>query len=215
MKKVLEYLLTNKLAQIPRRGNKEMKSIMINDKKFRFNKDKLISKVLQKKLVSIKNTNEYRSYPLNKAKDTLSDGRVRNLLTKHAIRNKFREKDAKSAFKNYANSITLENKHFEGERGLEMIAHQKNKLRDFLRNNRNMKLNIRAEGLFKKQNVEEDEEEVVVETEQSCHLPATRYNISNEEELIDALEDSTKQILLEIQDLEGTKPNLNFEKYYL
>ena len=33
MKKVLEYLLTNKLAQIPRRGNKEMKSIVIDDKK--------------------------------------------------------------------------------------------------------------------------------------------------------------------------------------
>ena len=117
MKKVLEYLLTNTLAQIPKRGNKEMKSIMIDNRRFRFNKDKPISKVLQKKLVSVKNTNEYRSYALNKAKDTLSDGRVRNLLTKHAIRNKFREKDAKSAFKNYANSITLENKHFEGERG--------------------------------------------------------------------------------------------------
>ena len=74
-----------------------------------------------------------------------------------------------------------------------------------------MKLNIRAEGLFKKQNVEEDEEEVV-ETEQSYHLPATRYNISNEEELTDALEDSTKQILLKLQDLEGTKSNLNFQK---
>ena len=131
MKKVLEYLLTDKLAQIPRRENKEMKSIVIDDKKIRFNKDKPKSKVLQKKLVSIKNTNEYRSYALNKTKDTLSDGRVRNLLTKHAVRNTFREKNAKSAFKNYANNITLENKHFEGERGLEMIANQKNKLRDF------------------------------------------------------------------------------------
>ena len=93
MKKVLEYLLTNTLAQIPKRGNKEMKSTMIDNRRFRFNKDKPISKVLQKKLVSVKNTNEYRSYALNKAKDTLSDGRVRNLLTKHAIRNKFREKD--------------------------------------------------------------------------------------------------------------------------
>ena len=69
-----------------------------------------------------------------------------------------------------------------------------------------MKLNIRAEGLFKKQNIEENEEEVV-ETDQSYHLPATRYNISNEEESTDALEDSTKQILLKIQDLEGTKSN--------
>ena len=120
----------------------------------------------------------------------MSDGRIRNLLTKHAIRKKIREKDAKSAFKNYANSTTLENKHFEGERGLDMIAHQKNKVRYFLRNNRNMKLNIRAEGLFKKQNIEENEEEVVG-TEQSYHLPATKYNINIEEELIDALEDST------------------------
>ena len=35
MKKNLEYFLTNKLAQIPRRGNKEMKSIMIDDKKIK------------------------------------------------------------------------------------------------------------------------------------------------------------------------------------
>ena len=131
MKKVLEYLLKNNLAHIPRKGNKEKKSIIIDDKKFRLNKDKPISKVLQKKLLSVKNTNEYRSYALNKAKDAFNDGRVRNLLTKHAVRNKFREKDVKSAFKNYANSVTLENKHFEGERGLEMIAHQKNKLKDF------------------------------------------------------------------------------------
>ena len=110
-----------------------MKSIMIDNRRFRFNKYKPISKVLQKKLVSVKNTNEYGSYALNKAKDTLSDGRVRNLLTKHAIRNKFREKDAKSAFKNYANSITLENKHFEGERGLEMIAHSEKQVERFFK----------------------------------------------------------------------------------
>ena len=148
MKKVLEYLLKNNLAEIPKRGKQEMKSIVIDDRKFRLNKDKPISKVLQKKLLSVKNTNEYRSYALNKAKDAFNDGRVINLLTKHTVRNKFREKDVKSAFKNYANSVTLENKHFEGERGLEMIAHQKNKLNDFLRNNRNMKLNIRAEVFF-------------------------------------------------------------------
>ena len=32
MKKVLKYLLTNTLAQIPKRGNKEMKSIMIDNR---------------------------------------------------------------------------------------------------------------------------------------------------------------------------------------
>ena len=95
-----------------------------------------------------------------------------------------------------------------------MIAHQKNKSKKYLRNNRNIKLNIRAEGLFKKQNVEEDEEKIT-ETEQSYHLPATSYNISNEDELTDALEDSTKQILLKFQDLEGTTSNLNLKNCYL
>ena len=41
--------------------------------------------------------------------------------------------------------MVLENKHFEGERGLEMIAHQKQRLLEFLKKNRNMKLNIRTE----------------------------------------------------------------------
>ena len=59
---------------------------------------------------------------------------MRQLLTKHAIRNKFRVRDIQPAFRRYANSIVFENKHFEyfqGERGLEMIAHQKSKLLDF------------------------------------------------------------------------------------
>ena len=140
MKKVINYLLSNHLAEIPKRGRRELKSIIIDDKKFRYNKDKPISSVLTKKLLTVKKTNEYRSYALNKAKDAFSEGRVRQILTKHAIRNKFRVRDIQSAFRRYANSIVLENKHFQGERGLEMIAHQKQRLSDFLRNNRSMKL---------------------------------------------------------------------------
>ena len=89
--------------------------------------------VLNKKLKSIRNTNEYRSYALNKAKDAYTLGRAKVLLTRRAIRNKFRVNDVQSAFRNFANSIKLENKHFQGERGLEMIAHQKSRLRDFLK----------------------------------------------------------------------------------
>ena len=117
MKKVINYLLSNDLAGIPKRGRRELKSIIIDDNKFRYNKDKPICSVLTKKLLTVKKTNEYRSYVLNKAKDAFSEGRVRQRLTKHAIRNTFR-------VRRYANSIVLENKHFQGERGLEMIAHQ-------------------------------------------------------------------------------------------
>ena len=134
MKKVKNYLLSNDLAEIPKRGRRELKSIIIiDDKKFRCNKDKPISSVLTKKLLTVKKTNEYRSYALNKAKDAFSEGRVRQILTKHAIRNKFRVRDIQSAFTRYANAIVLENKHFQGERGLEMIAHQKQRLSYFFK----------------------------------------------------------------------------------
>ena len=104
MNNVIDYLLSNDLAEIPKRGRKELKSIIIDNRKFRYNKDTPISIVLTTKLLSEKNTNEYRSYALNKAKGAFNEGRVRQILTKHAIRNKFRVRDVQSAFRAYANS---------------------------------------------------------------------------------------------------------------
>ena len=46
MKNIIDYLLNNDLAEIPKRGRKELKTINIDDKKFRYNKDKPISNVL-------------------------------------------------------------------------------------------------------------------------------------------------------------------------
>ena len=54
MKKVIDYLLSNDLAEIPQRGRKELKSIIIENKKFRYNKDKPISNVLKKKPLTVK-----------------------------------------------------------------------------------------------------------------------------------------------------------------
>ena len=54
MKKVIDYLLSNDLAGIPKRGRKELKSIVIDNKKFRYNKDKPISNVLKKKPLTVK-----------------------------------------------------------------------------------------------------------------------------------------------------------------
>ena len=211
MKKVIDYLLSNDLAEIPKRGRRELKSIIIDDKRFRYNNDKPISNVLTKKLLTVKKTNEYRSYAMKKAPDVVSRERVRQLLTKHAIRNKFRVKDIQSAFRRYANSIVLENRHFEGERGLEMIARQKSRFLEFLRKNRSMKLNIRTEGLFEKPENDDGGNESGSE-ELVYALPSTHFNISNEDELTQALEDSVFQIQLQIQNLEGSTSNLRFKK---
>ena len=51
MKQVIDYLLSNDLAEIPQRGRKELKSIIIDNKQFRYNKDKPISNVFNKEVI--------------------------------------------------------------------------------------------------------------------------------------------------------------------
>ena len=56
MKKIIDYLLEKNLADLPKRDRKNLKQIVIDNQKFRYNKDKPLSKRLQKKLTSVKNT---------------------------------------------------------------------------------------------------------------------------------------------------------------
>ena len=49
-------------AEIHQKGNKELKSIVIDNQTFRDNKNKDISKRLKKKLESVKKPNGYRRY---------------------------------------------------------------------------------------------------------------------------------------------------------
>ena len=73
-----------------------------------------------------------------------------------------------------------------------------------------MKLNIRTEGLFEKP--EYDDGNKIATSEHFYQLPATRYNVHNEDESNQAFENSVQQILLKIRDLEGTQSNLVFKK---
>ena len=74
-----------------------------------------------------------------------------------------------------------------------------------------MKLNIRTKGLFEKPEFDDGGNELGSQ-ELVYALPSTRFNISNEDELKQALEDSVKQILLQIQNLEASASNLRFKK---
>ena len=75
-----------------------------------------------------------------------------------------------------------------------------------------MKLNIRTEGFFEKPEYDDGGNEIGSQ-ELVYALPSTRFNISNEDELTQALEDSVKQILLQIQNLEASASNLRFKKF--
>ena len=88
-----------------------------------------------------------------------------------------------------------------------MIAHQKKLLSDILRK-KDLQTSTRAERSFKEANIVDAAEEMV--TEESCRLNAIRYNISNQEELTQTLEQYAKHIMVNIQTLEGSRSNLNF-----
>ena len=91
MKNVTDYLLKNDLAKMLKKGRRELKSIIINNQKIRYNKDKPLSNKFQKKLKSVKNTNEYRSYA-NNNKLSLSLG-MKEALTRYATfkKNEFKK----------------------------------------------------------------------------------------------------------------------------
>ena len=81
-----------------------------------------------------------------------------------------------------------------------------------MRNNRSLKLNIRTEGLFEKPEYDDGGNELGSQ-ELVYALPSTRFNISNEDELTQALEDSVIQIRLQIQNLKGSTSNLNLRRF--
>ena len=143
---------------------------------------------------------------------------MKKALTKYAIKNRFRVEKGKSAFKRYANNLKLINKHFKGEQGLPMIQHKNSLLAEFLKHNHNMKLNISSEALFSMPNVNDgedfdgDSDGDIGESEIPHNLPSTRFNINNEDDLNKALEDSVKEILLQIEQIEASRSNLKIKR---
>ena len=76
-----------------------------------------------------------------------------------------------------------------------------------------MKLNLRTEAIFTNpEHLDDGDWGEFEESEILYKLPSTRFNIHNEDDLTQAIEDSVKQILLQIEKLEATKSNLKFKK---
>ena len=204
---VIEFLLQSEQAEIPARKNKQLKSIIIDGRRYLYNKSRPVSKILSKKLQSVRNTQEYKSFANEKVRTTILKKRLDNALKTYVMKSRVKTTRVQKAFKSYANSFTLVNEQYTGERGLSYIQFQKNRFKQFLAENRNMKLNIKAEGLFIK--YDKDTGETV---ELLQNLPATRFDIYNEDELVGALENSVKQILLGIENIELRASNFQFLK---
>ena len=97
--KAIKFMLKENLGRYKlNRKGKKLKTIVIDDKEYRYNPEKPISKKLEKKLQSFKELS--REYKANAIRERVS---TRTVL-KHAIRKKATITEERSAFRAYANA---------------------------------------------------------------------------------------------------------------
>ena len=83
---VIEFLLQSEQAEIPARKNKQLKSIIIDGRRYLYNKSKPVSKILSKKLQSVRNTQEYKSFANEKVRTTILKKRLDNALKTYMMK---------------------------------------------------------------------------------------------------------------------------------
>jgi hypothetical protein len=197
MDSVIKHILNVGLGKI-KTNNKgeELKSIIINDKTYRYDKDKPLTKILKHTISNIETSNKYRaSKLLNKASDK---NKVRMSLRKYAIAQKATITDEQSAFKNYVNSFSISNINLKGLKGLSYLRYQEDRLKQFLNKNTGMKILIHVEALT-------DEGDTV-------KFKSRRFEVLNTEDIIDAMTKVANDIETQIEVSQLSKSNIIIEK---
>ena len=135
MDSVIKHTITVGLGKIKTNNKgKGLKSIVINDKTYGYNKDKPLSQTLNNTLSKIEKSNKYRaSKILNQASDK---NKVRSAIKQYAIKQKATITEENSAFKKYVNSYSISNINMMGFKGLFYLKYQEDRLKQFLNNNR-------------------------------------------------------------------------------
>ena len=119
---------------------------------------------------------------------------VRQALKSYVIKNKATITDQQSALKSYANSYSITNINLSRFKGLSYLKYQKERLNDYLKKHKSMKVLITVDLIFEDAH---DDEEV------SHTIGSRSYNILNEEDLISAMNHmaSDIEILVENKNL--------------
>ena len=176
--KIVKYLLKENLGEykVNNKG-KKLTTIIIGNNQYRYNPEKLISNRLSKRL----------DYKANQIRERVG---ARTVL-KYAIKKKSVIIEERSAFRAYANAYTISNIHLKELNGLTYFNYQFDKLNEYLKENRGMKLNstinIEVMNLF-------DEERNVI-------VRIRSYIIVNEEDLRNALKRMRSDVKTRILDM--------------
>ena len=117
MEGVIKHVLNVGLGRIKtnKKGN-NLKSIVINDKTYKYNKEKPLTKNIKHTLSNIEKSNKYRASKIfNQASDK---NKVRSAVRKYAITQKATITDEQCAFRNYVNAYSISNVKLSGWKGL-------------------------------------------------------------------------------------------------
>ena len=169
--KIVKYILKNNVGQYKlNKKGKQLKTIIIGSNQYRYNADKPLSKKLIKQLESVKKTNEYKANQIRERVGTRT-------VLKHAVKKKATITEERSAFRAYANAYTISNINLKGLNGLTYFVYQFDRLSEYLKEHKGMKLNavvsLRVHNIF--------------EEEQLVSAKTRSYTINNEDDLKKAL----------------------------
>lgn len=194
--KAIKFMLKENLGRykLNNRG-KKLKTIIYDNKEYRYNPEKPISKKLEKKLETFKKTNEYKAHKVKQEE-------AFNTVKKHVIKKKATINETASAFRAYANSYTISNISLKGLNGLSYFPYQFEKFNEYLKEHKGMKLIATIK--LKVHNLFEESREVIVRTRQ--------YPITNEEGLRKALDGMRPDIEIRFQDMALNQSGLMIDK---
>lgn len=101
--KIVKYILKEKVGhyKVNNKGRK-LKTIVIENKQYRYNPDKPLSNKLIKELERVRKANKYKAF-----KEREEEG-IKTVL-KYAIRKKAKITEERSAFRSYSNAYTISN----------------------------------------------------------------------------------------------------------
>ena len=197
----LRYAIDNKDAKIDKIkiGNRKglQNVVIIGDKRYQYNPNK-ISKLLTTKLKQLTTTPQFNA--TQQIKKVYQGVRLRKSLTAYAVKYKADVSDATSAFRSYTNAYSISNIKLPGFKGLSYLKYQYDKLNNFLNTNPSMKILINVYVKF------EENEDI---TQSVTHeVRSRRYEISNSDDLKDALNNMAGDIELQIENKHFHKSNL-------
>ena len=197
---VMKYVLSSDIGNIPKRGNKELKKVVINGKEYRYNKEQPFSTKLTKKLQSIAKTQGFKRYEiLHRAGQ---QAKMRQAIQTYAIRRKAKITNERQALKRYANTYSISNINLSGYRGLSYLKYQKERLTEYLKKEKQMKVLIEVDVAFNHPEAEE-----VRHT-----IRSRRYNILNEEDLNKAINNMAGDIEEQIENSQLKRSGLTIKK---